>query len=435
MNEINLISCKENIKRHRLKIALVFPNSYYAGMSNLGFHRIYELLCAPQEFFIERVFFEDNRLLLNNLKDYNKLKEFHIILFSLSFTDDIRNIKKILNLLDLHPKRKFPFLIAGGIGASIDPEAVAEEVDYIFKGEAEEEFNNIIDLFLDFKDNKISSDKLNKNLLRIEGITDREHLSLSRINLIKKLKGPAHTVILTGETEFKNTFLIEITRSCQYKCKFCFIGNNGNFRFYPKEKILNEILNIRKVTKKVGLVGSDVLSHPDILDIYRILIKEGFRVSFSSFRADRITEEFVKLYSANGNKSLTIAPETGSAKLKKIINKNISNEKILKIAQWAAEYGLKKLKLYLLIGLPEENNDDIKDTIGLVIDIKKLFLKYAGKLKYMPVINLSINQFVPQPHTLFESFNMPDRSIIKERIKMLKVLAREGNIKLSFNVK
>ena len=435
MNEINLISCEENIKRHKLKIALVFPNSYYAGMSNLGFHRIYELLCSRREFFIERVFFENNQLLLNNLKDFSKLKDFHLILFSLSFTDDIRNIKKILNLLDLHPLRKFPFLIAGGMGAGIDSEAVAKEVDYIFRGEAEEEFDNIIDLFLDFKDNKISSDKLNKNLLLIEGIADREHFSTSRINLIKKLKAPAHTVILTDQTEFRNTFLIEVTRSCRYKCKFCFIGNNGSFRFYPKERILNEILNIRKITKKVGLVGSDVLSHPDILDIYRILIREGFRVSFSSFRADRITEEFIKLYSENGNKSLTIAPETGSEKLKKIINKNISNENILKIAGWAAEYGLKKLKLSLLIGLPEANDDDIKDTMGLVLDIKKLFLKYAGKLKYMPVINLSINQFVPQPGTLFESFNMPDRSIIKGRIKMLKALVREGNIKFSFNIK
>lgn len=434
-NEINLIHCQENLKRHKLKIALIFPNSYFIGMSNLGVHRIYELLCKRKEFFIERIFFEDNQIILNNLKDRDKLKDFDIIFFSISYVNDIDNAKKILKLLNLKPGGRFPLLIAGGIGVSINPENILNSVDYIFRGEAEGEIDKIIDLIINFKYDMFSFEKFNKNIIQINGLTDSQHYSSCEINIINELKNPAHTVILTSETEFKNTFLIEITRSCRYKCKFCFIGNNAHFRFYPQDKIINKILYIKKITKKVGLVGSDVLSHPDIFNIYRILINEGFIVSFSSFRADRITEEFIRLYSENGNKSLTIAPETGSSKLKKIINKNIPNEKILKIANWVAKYGLKKLKLYLLIGLPEETENDIKETINLIINIKKVFLKYRKKLKYMPLINLSINQFIPQLNTPFESFKIPDRSIIKQRAKMIrKFLRKEGNIKLSFNL-
>jgi len=432
--EIKLISCHENLKRHRLKIALVYPNSYHTAMSNLGFHCILELLCRRNEFFIERIYFEDGKLQLTLLKNYNKLKTFDVILFSISFVNDIENAKKILQLLNIKSSSRSPWLIAGGMGVTIDPLKIADQVDYIFRGEIEDAFDKIINSLIEFKEGCISLEQLNKKLNEIRGLSDKEHYLPDDISFIKDLKEPGHSIILTPETEFKNTFLIEITRSCPFYCKFCFIGHHGRFRTFPKSIIINKILGIRSLTNRVGLVGSDVLSHPDIIDIYRILIKNKFRVSFSSFRADKITEEFIKLYAENGNKSLTIAPETGSEKLKKVINKRIPNKKILQIAEWVARYKLKKLKLYLLIGLPEEEDDDIIQTICLVKEVKNIFLKYRKILGYMIKINLSINQFISYPDILLGSSQITESSVIKRRVNLFKkILLKQGNIKINFN--
>ncbi len=431
-NEISLIPCTENLKRHKLKIALIFPNSYYIGMSNLGLHRILQLLCSQNKFFIERVYFEKNQIKLNYLKNCNKLRDFDIIIFSVSFKDDFKNVEKILDFLNIKPGLNPPFLLGGGMALTINPQQIINKFDFIFQGEIDNCFNIIIEYFIHFKENKISNIKLRNELLKIKGLTDKENYKNNKINLINKIK-PAHTVILTPDTEFKNTFLIEIARSCCYKCKFCFIGNTGFFRIIPGDIIINTIRKIKPYTDKVGLVASDVLSHPDIMKIFKTLIKEGFRVSFSSFRADLLTEEFIKLYAENYNKTITLAPETGSAKLKRLINKNIPEDKILEITHWVAKYRLKKLKLYLLIGLPEETEEDIIDTINLVLKVKKILYSYRKELKYMPLLHLSINQFIPEKNTPFEKFTVPDRFIIRSRVKLIKkALCKEGNLKIKF---
>lgn len=434
-HEINLYGLTENIKRHQLKIAVIFPNSYFVGMSNLGFHKVLDLSLRREDLFVERVFFENGKMITNHLKDPLKLKDFDVIFFSISFYHDIKNVKRILEQLNFTEKKRSPVLLAGGMGVLLRPEEIINLVGYIYLGEIDNDYNKIVNLIIDWKQTGISDKEFHNNMLKIKGVADQDTYLKKDFNVLEKLTDPAHSLFLTEDTEFKNTFLIEIARFCCYKCHFCVIGSLGCFRYYPEEVILQRIEEIKRYTDRVGLVASDVLSHPGLMRIYRRLMHEGFQVSFSSFRADHLTEEFFRLYAENGNKSITIAPETGSEKLKKKINKNIPNEKIKQIAHWTAQYKLKKIKMYLLIGLPDETEEDITATIKLIKDIKDILLSYRKKNKFMPEIILSINQFVPEINTVLEDFISPDKVIIKKRVKQFKqALLKEGNIKLFFQL-
>ncbi len=424
-----LLNCNDNISKPILKVALIYPNSSFIAYSNLGFQRIYELLCKYGNIFIERIFFENNMICTTYIKKLEKLNSFDIFIFSTSFDKDINNIKKILSFLNLKKENKI--LWAGGTAFITDPLKIIDDVDFIFRGDIEDKFNLIIEHILKYKNNKV---KLLKKLEDIKGIItkNKKDISIDNINIIKNLKNPAKSIFLTDNTEFKNTFLIEIARGCKFKCNFCFIGHIFPYRYYPLENILKEIEKIKGITNKIGLIASDVLSHPQFYILYEKLIKMNFKVSFSSFRADLITERFMELYSKNGNKSLTIAPEVASDKMRKIINKRISEEQILKIAEWIVKFKLKKIKLYFLVGLPEEEEEDVLQIYHLINKIHKIFLKNSKKLKYIPLIEVSINQFEPRLFTPFEKFQIVKKSLLRKKIKKLRSLLRQtGNIKLS----
>ncbi|MCP3953944.1 MAG: radical SAM protein [Desulfobacterales bacterium] len=229
------------------------------------------------------------------------------------------------------------------------------------------------------------------------------------------------TSILTSKTTFKNTCLIETGRGCPHGCRFCSAGFIYRPpRFYPKANILKSIEKGKKLTKKIGLVSAAVSDHPSINEICIETCQMDLQTSFSSFRADVLSKNVLSSLGKSSVKTATIAPEAGSQRMRDIINKNISEKEILSCTDYLVSAGIINLKLYFLIGLPFEVEEDINEIIDLIKKIKQVFLESSKKQKKIGTITVSINPFIPKPSTPFQWVGFTQEKILKKRMKNIK---------------
>lgn len=409
--------------RNSIKVALVYPNSYYVGMSNLGFQIVYHYLNVEEEILISRFFFSnssDNNVFSPD-KKFN-LKDADIILLSQSFELDLLNFIKILinNNINIYKYKRddnSPIIGAGGIFPSINPNIYNDIVDIVYHGE--------IEFYLSFFINSI----LNiKEYDRVEFINYvNEYLSKIRNNDafptidINQNSVPAHSVIITNQTSFNDMFLIEISRGCKYNCAFCLVTNiYKNFRFYDKSQIISLVKKAIKHTNKIGLISALTTEHPELLQIVNEINDLGGIVSFSSLRIDKINDDLLVLMQRNNQKTLTIAVETASEKLKAKISKQISNDKIFNLLENSLNYGFKKVKLYFIIGFKEEDIKDIDENIMLIKKIRELLIKKSKSIGYLPKIIISISPLIPKPYTKFSNINIFNIKEINYKLNYIK---------------
>lgn len=431
-----------------VKIVLVFPNTYYLGMSNLGFQTIFNLLNQRNDTLCERAFLPDKIDLpeyirtntsLFSLESQTPLKNFDIIAFSISFELDYLNVLKILTLakLPLLSKERdiSPLIIAGGATCFLNPEPLADFIDLFILGEGEEILPDFIDKYKEEKSS--SKDRVLDNLSKAKGIyvpslfnihytqkggilkIEGEKSNLNRA-FIKDINNSCnYSSIITKHMELKNQFLLEITRGCTQGCRFCLTGSIYRpFRFKEKEIVLSQAKSALKYTNKIGLVGPNICDHPDIEDICHELAKIGFKISTSSLKSISLSKELIHSFSQN---TITIAPECGNDKLRLSLNKDIANEDIIDCLRELK--AISKLKLYFIIGLPQESMEDIEALINFVNKIKEL--QPSRK------IILSINPFISKPYTALQWLDMEDEDTLQARIDLLKKHLK-GNIRLSF---
>jgi len=446
------------VKNHagNISVALVYPNTYSVGMSNLGFQKIYSTLNQLDYVVCERAFLpsrEDisslkkTRSPLISLESQKELHKFDVVAFSITFEMDYLNVLKILKLSRIPVKtdnrtEKDPIILAGGICPTFNPEPIANFIDIVVIGEGEEVVKEIVESFKE-NENSLKQKNLDKILNGIEGVyipaTKKNQPKLKiKKRFLKNLDlFPTSTPIITDQTIFGDMFLVEVGKGCKMKCRFCEAGYIClPVRNYSKETILNEVQKGKVYRNKIGLVGSAICDHPEIESILKKLYQEGLNFSVSSLRLNQISYNILKYLALGGCKTIAVAPEAGSERLRKSINKNLPEKKLFDSIRMIAESGIQNLKLYYIIGLPGETDEDIQGIIREVKSIKHLFNEVRGKKGSSGfLLTISVNAFVPKPITPFQREPMEDIKSLKVKLKILKAGFRSiKNIKLIYDV-
>jgi len=411
-----------------LKAALIYPNSYSLLAGNLGFSRVFEIANSIADVTCQRFFFDKRFTKFYSLDSLRPLDEFKVWMFSISYELDFFNLLEILKrfkvpLLAKEREDVHPLILIGGPLVSINPELFTHIADIIYHGEAEVNLENILYLI-------VESIKLGRKKL-LEKVTDLEGISIPILNK-KSLKDavyhesiydPASSVFLSKYGEFGERILIETGRGCFRKCKFCTIGNlYGYFRPVKVDAFIKKInaLNLSNGAE-IGLVAPAVNDHPRFNEILDFLEKKNLKFSLSSLRIDKIDSKLLEGLLRSGQNMLTVAPETGSEKLRKSLNKNINDEEIFEKILMAKKMGFKKIKIYLMIGLPEETNEDLFLTVKM--------LNQISKMEFNEIV-VSINPFIPKPGTPFGNYKFLNTKKLLEKQKVLKVDLK--NVKVNF---
>ncbi|SHI79398.1 Radical SAM superfamily enzyme YgiQ, UPF0313 family [Desulfatibacillum alkenivorans DSM 16219] len=444
--------------RNRLSIALAFPNSYQVGMSNLGFQTVYHLFNRFGHVVCERVF-SPVQGAPESVESKQALNAFDVIAFSLSFENDYPNILSMLHAggVPLRSDKRdasHPLVIAGGVGCFMNPEPLAIFIDAFILGEAEPVIDQLVEnLDLEKPKEQVLADLAANvpgayvpSFYQPEYKEDGTLLSMNpdpgapetieRVYLKDVDQAPAVTKIYTEDTTFDNTCLVEVSRGCPHGCRFCTVGYIYRPVRFRSEKVLLDCLDQGlEHTKKIGLMGAAVSDLPCLDELCRRGEATEAILSFSSFRANNMSEDLVKSLARGKVKTATLAPEAGSQRMRDVIKKHITEQDILDAAQILVEAGIPNLKLYFMVGLPTETKEDVEEIVALTKRIKHRFLKASQPIGRIGTIHISLNSFVPKPFTPFQWAPMDDLKTLKQKIKQVKNgLARVANVTVAADV-
>lgn len=425
----------------KVPVCVIYPNTYFLAMSNLGFQTIYHFFSSDGRFSVDRLFYPGSTklALLLSHETGHKLKEFYILAFSISYENDMLNALKMLRAGGIPLKRserggKFPMVIAGGAAITLNPGALSQVFDAFFIGECEDSFSEFADSIVKNFERGSTKEHLLRTLSEIEGFYipgfyNSEFNKEGRIIGISPLSGVPkkvkrriasdinifvpRTFIFTTETEFKNMGVIEISRGCRWRCRFC----AASYIYYPprfrsKDVIKKEIIEMSGFCSKFGLLGPLPTDHPELEDITNFLLHIQRKFSFSSVRIGSLSNNLIINLKQGGENTITLAPETGSEDLRRIINKPITNRALFSQIDRVVKNGIKRIKLYFLVGLPNEKDSDIYSIAELARELTKMF-RVAS-------FTFSIGIFVPKPHTPFQWCGLASYEIISRRMKILK---------------
>lgn len=434
-----------------VKFALGYPNVYGTGMSNLGFHIIYDVLNRRSDTVCERFFLPEKKELVEyqrtdtpimTLETQRPLDHFDIVGLAVSFEMDYFNIPLLLDLGRITVRaeergEREPIVIAGGPCATFNPAVLSLMVDAFVIGEGEETVGEIIEAVIKARQEKLSRQETIRRLAAVPGvfvpslyrwsydeqgrvaaITPTEAAVPEKISRrwVKNLDDyPAHTVVVTEDTEF-NLYLVETGRGCGRHCRFCMAGYA--FR-RPRSRSLaalkQAISEAVKFKKRFGLMGAAISDYPEIDALCEYIRGEGQSMSVASFRADSVTPTLVKSLADSGMQTLTIAPEAGSADMRAVINKGIEEEHLYRTIRLGVAAGIRHFRMYIMVGLPWETPEDI-EAIGALTHRLKDFMESEGS---KGTLTLSVNPFIPKPFTPFQWLPMAEKKVVEESLKRL----------------
>jgi radical SAM superfamily enzyme YgiQ (UPF0313 family) len=420
------------------RIALGFPNSYQIGMSNLGFQWVYRLFNRIPDLACERFFFEPDQA-AETFETGTALAEFGVLAWSLSWEMDYVNLLKTLGAAGIPLRRidrdaRHPLMIVGGDCARINPTPLVPFIDVFAMGDGERLVGPISGLLKSGLDREAFLEAA----ARVPGLFVPAHHGshaeyaegrkivvqqpMSRTEIEDDFEVP-HSTILTRQTELADKLLIEISRGCTEMCKFCWAAYAfAPVKQYPARSILAAAAAARPLTDRTGLIATAVCDHPQIDEILGGLADLGYHIALSSIKIDAIRTEILKVLARQGERALAIAPEAGNERLRRAVNKKVTDAELLEKVRLIFDHGFTHLKLYLQVGLPGESWDDVRDLVRMVRALRDVGIAEGGRRGIAPTLVPSVNAFIPKPQTPFENAWLEAEDSLREK---LDYLARE----------
>ena len=400
------------------RIAMLYPSPYRAGMSSLGYQWIIEIL-QRSGFSVERVFLPDdidswkkNGGPLLSYETQTPLSHFPVIGVSLAYELELAGLIQCLQisgipLLRSDRTHRDPRIILGGPITFSNPLPASPFVDAILLGEAEE----IVSQAFESAHQENREDWLDV-IQKLPGgfVPERDGVQLPAIAKATDSLLPARSHIITPYTELKNMFLIEGERGCHRSCTFCVMrrSTNGGMRLVTPEKILSFV---PEHAKRVGLVGAAISDHPKLVPLLEKIVDSGREIGISSLRADRIARkpDISRLLRLGGYKTLTVASDAASQRLRREISKGTLEKHLFACAQQAKEHQYKLLKIYMMVGLPDETTEDLDELIRFGLEISKIH-----------PIAFGIAPFVPKKNTPLDVTDFAGIKEVERRLKYIK---------------
>lgn len=445
--EVNRVGC-DTKKPH--KVALVYPNTYFVGMSNLGLQIIYEEINEREDSVAERVFlpskkemeaYERTRTPLMSVESQRYLCDFEVIGIDITFEMDYFHIPWILKAGQVavraeHRREHDPIVIGGGPCATFNPEPLADFFDAFIIGEGEGVISEALEIIYDARRNGVARQELLQKLSKIAGIyvpslyepvygehgvfagyRAEEGVPRRVLRRHAPLVRGGETVVATDFTEFGAMYIVEVARGCGRHCRFCMAGYcYRKPRVRPLEILKAGVDRAAELGKKVGLMGAAISDYPEIDALVRYIRSKGLRYSCASLRADSLTADVVQGLADSGQQTITIAPEAGSERLRRVINKGITNDDLRHAVTLAAGAGIPHIRLYIMVGLPTETEEDIDAIITMAEEVQA----HMETVGCHGRLTLSVNPFIPKPFTPFQWMPMTDKKIVAKRLQRLK---------------
>src|SRR5215468_10401781 len=433
--------------RGPLAVCLVYPNTYAVGMGNLGFQAVLRILSDDPHVTVDRAFLPDGPRTqwprtLRALESDRPVGDFDVVAFSISFETDYLHVLDVLALAGLPLRRDArgpgaPLVVAGGPATFLNPEPLAEFVDLFLIGEAEEMLPEFLaraaagapgrDALLERTEDVAGAYRPDRFRPRygadgsLAGV-DYEGPFEPRVvrrYLARLDESETASQILSPEAVFGDMFLVEGSRGCEWGCRFCAAGFMYRpVRYRSLTSLRGSVARGLGERRTIGLVGAEMASQPGIAGLCQEIAAAGGRGSPSSLKADLITPGLAQALGSGGNRSVTVAPEAGSERLRRVINKNLTEADVLRAAEWLVGGGVEALKLYVMVGLPTETDADV-DAIGNLVRAVRARLMAGGRPKVGRIL-VSINPFVPKPWTPFQWEPMEDLASLKRKLARVR---------------
>ena len=406
-------------KRARLNVAMCYPSPYHVGMSSLGFQTIYREVHAHPEATAERVFLPDDveawraaRAMPSSIETQRPLEQFDVLAFSVAYELELTGVFELLESSGFPALREarsesMPLVVAGGPLTFSNPDPLEPFVDVLIQGEAE-------DLIAPLLDAVLAGGGKAAVLARLAGVPGFRVPGLSAestrgfVFKATDARLPARSQIVTQNTELRGMFLIEPERGCSRGCHYCVMRRttNGGMRTVPVDRVLSLI---PPDVKRVGLVGAAVTDHPQIAALLETLAKDGREVGISSLRADRLTPRLVNALRSCGAQVLTVASDGPSQRLRDLVDRKHSEAQIVGAAQMAKGAGFKRLKVYNVIGLPTETDEDIDELVRFTLELSRI----------LPVA-LGVAPFAAKRNTPLDGAPFAGIDVVDKRLERLR---------------
>jgi len=418
----------------RLPVAIIYPNSYYLGMSNLGVHALYTLFNGYRRVVAERVFLaQESRRAPSAIESSRPLTDFAVLAFSISYELDYFNVAGLLKsggipLRASERNESHPLVIGGGPCITANPMPLASFFDCLCIGEAEALLPRLVPVL----EEGIGGPR--QELLKaLAGLPGVYVPSIPPTNPVARqyaanLDDFATTsVVLTEETELGDLYLIEAERGCPRGCRFCLVNTAfAPMRVRSADNILKQAWQGLHHRRRIGLVGPAVTDHPQIIEILGGLNRLNAEIAVSSLRIGSVSEGILESLARGKARTVTLAPEAGSQRLRDLVNKGTTEEQILQVAEGIARHDFRQVKLYFIVGLPNETDEDCEEIVRLALAIKER-LDRTGNAR----ISLNAAPFVPKAGTPFQWLPMAPQEALNRRLGILRSSLPLKGIKLN----